>query len=51
MAIEACVEGFMNYIRLIIVVDGIFLKEQIRGVLRVAINKDENNQVINHILK
>lgn len=51
MAIGACIERFMTYMRHVIVIDGTFLKEQIGEVLLVAITKDGNNQITNHISK
>ncbi|KAL4035334.1 hypothetical protein IC575_004018 [Cucumis melo] len=45
MAVGACVRGFLNCIRPIIVMDGTFLKNKYRGQLIVAVCLDGNNQI------
>ncbi|KAL0539482.1 hypothetical protein IC582_023696 [Cucumis melo] len=45
MAIGACVRGFLNCIRPVIVMDGTFLKNKYRGQLIVAVCLDGNNQI------
>ncbi|KAL0551373.1 hypothetical protein IC582_010459 [Cucumis melo] len=45
MAVGACVRGFLNCIRPVIVMDGTFLKNKYRGQLIVAICLDGNNQI------
>ncbi|KAL0543902.1 hypothetical protein IC582_019007 [Cucumis melo] len=45
MAVGACVRGFLNCIRPVIVMDGTFLKNKYRGQLIVAVCLDGNNQI------
>ncbi|KAL0553591.1 hypothetical protein IC582_007491 [Cucumis melo] len=45
MSVGACVRGFLNCIRPIIVMDGTFLKNKYRGQLIVAVCLDGNNQI------
>ncbi|KAL0541690.1 hypothetical protein IC582_021745 [Cucumis melo] len=45
MVVGACVRGFLNCIRLVIVMDGTFLKNKYRGQLIVAVCLDGNNQI------
>ncbi|KAL4011269.1 hypothetical protein IC575_028321 [Cucumis melo] len=45
MAVGACVRGFLNCIRPVIVMDRTFLKNKYRGQLIVAVCLDGNNQI------
>ncbi|KAL4011078.1 hypothetical protein IC575_028124 [Cucumis melo] len=45
MAVGACVRGFLNCIRPVIVMDGTLLKNKYRGQLIVAVCLDGNNQI------
>ena len=45
MAFGAGISGFHTSIRLVIVVDGTFLKSKYLGTLFVAVSKDGNNQI------
>ncbi|KAL0544384.1 hypothetical protein IC582_019499 [Cucumis melo] len=45
MAVGACVRGFLNCIRPVIVMDGTFLKNKYRGQLIVAVCLNGNNQI------
>ncbi|KAL4023314.1 hypothetical protein IC575_017066 [Cucumis melo] len=45
MAVGACVRGFLNFIRPVIVMDGTFLKNKYRGQLIVVVCLDGNNQI------
>ncbi|KAL0537376.1 hypothetical protein IC582_026354 [Cucumis melo] len=45
MAVGACVRGFLNCIRPVIVMDGTFLKNKYRGQLIVAVFLDGNSQI------
>ncbi|KAA0034998.1 MuDRA-like transposase [Cucumis melo var. makuwa] len=45
MVVGACVRGFLNCIRPVIVMDGTFLKNKYRGQLIVAVCLDGNNQI------
>ncbi|KAL4017116.1 hypothetical protein IC575_024790 [Cucumis melo] len=45
MAVGACVRGFLNCIRPVIVMDGTFLKNKYRGQLIVAVFLDGNNHI------
>ncbi|KAA0066561.1 MuDRA-like transposase [Cucumis melo var. makuwa] len=45
MAVGACVRGFLNCIRSVIVMDGTFLKKKYQGQLIVAVCLDGNNQI------
>ncbi|KAL0559226.1 hypothetical protein IC582_003823 [Cucumis melo] len=45
MAVGACVRGFLNCIRPVIVMDETFLKNKYRGQLIVAVCLDGNNQI------
>ena len=45
MALGACISGFHTSIRLVITIDGIFLKAKYLGTLFVAACKDGNNQI------
>ncbi|KAL0554331.1 hypothetical protein IC582_008250 [Cucumis melo] len=45
MAVGACVRGFLNCIRPVIVMDGTFLKNKYRRQLIVAVCLDGNNQI------
>ncbi|KAL4018522.1 hypothetical protein IC575_022120 [Cucumis melo] len=45
MVVGACVRGFLNCIRLVIVMDETFLKNKYRGQLIVAVYLDGNNQI------
>ncbi|KAA0056076.1 MuDRA-like transposase [Cucumis melo var. makuwa] len=45
MAVGACVRGFLNCIRPVIVMDGTFLKNKYRGQLIVTVCLDGNNQI------
>ncbi|KAL0551962.1 hypothetical protein IC582_011055 [Cucumis melo] len=45
MAVGACVRGFLNCIRPVIVMDGTFLKNKYRGQLIVVVCLDGNNQI------
>ncbi|KAL0551887.1 hypothetical protein IC582_010977 [Cucumis melo] len=45
MVVGACVRGFLNCIRQVIVMDGTFLKNKYRGQLIVAVCLDGNNQI------
>ncbi|KAL0557176.1 hypothetical protein IC582_005694 [Cucumis melo] len=45
MAVGACVRGFLNCIRTVIVMDGTLLKNKYRGQLIVAVCLDGNNQI------
>ncbi|KAL0541365.1 hypothetical protein IC582_021407 [Cucumis melo] len=45
MAVGACVRGFSNCIRPVIVMDGIFFKNKYRDQLIVAVCLDGNNQI------
>ncbi|KAA0054420.1 MuDRA-like transposase [Cucumis melo var. makuwa] len=45
IAVGACVRGFLNCIRPVIVMDGTFLKNKYRGQLIVAVFLDGNSQI------
>ncbi|KAL0548902.1 hypothetical protein IC582_013379 [Cucumis melo] len=45
MVVGACVRGFLNCIRPVIVMDGTFLKNKYRGQLIVAVCLNGNNQI------
>ncbi|KAL0560743.1 hypothetical protein IC582_001156 [Cucumis melo] len=45
IAVGQCVRGFLNCIRPVIVMDGIFLKNKYRGQLIVAVCLDGNNHI------
>ncbi|KAA0038959.1 MuDRA-like transposase [Cucumis melo var. makuwa] len=45
MAVGPCIRGFLNCIRLVIVMDGTFLKNKYWGQLTVSVCLDGNNQI------
>ena len=45
MVVGSCVQGFLNCIRSIIVMDGTFLKNKYWGQLIVVVCLDDNNQI------